>query len=276
VEKKSVIIITNGYSSFISNLHTARIVEIIGVLDCAGDKKLENYVHGKNIPYKTLIQQDKELQKWIKEKNVSLIIVYKMPFLLKKEVYSIPKYGSINIHPSLLPQYRGPNPWFWIYFNMEKESGVTIHRIDEREDHGEVLAQTKFDIKLGVNLKELQSIVEIKSIFLLKELLPKIETIKGKSQDSYFSSFKAYNVANYKLIIDINKIDVANLWHLLRGFPWLIPILYSNFKHKGKYKIKSYVNNIFENENIGNVKEDESNIFLYCKNGIIEVQKYRK
>lgn len=273
MKKLKIIIITTGYSSFIPNLHTAEIADIVGVLDCADDTCLKKYVDERNIPYNILIQQNQELQEWIKNKNAHLIIVYKMPFLLKKGIFSIPKYGSINIHPSLLPQYRGPNPWFWIYFNKEKESGVTLHRIDEKEDHGDILTQAKFDIELGACLNDLQSIVETKSISLLKEILPQIGTIKGKYQNSFLSQFRVYGNIDYKSIVDINNIDVVNLWHILRGFPWLIPVLYSDLECEGEYKIKGFTNQYYRDSDIGNIEKDESNIYLYCKNGIIEVLK---
>lgn len=273
MEQIRAIIITTGYSTFIPILYAAEIVNIVGVLDCVGNKELNKYVEEKNIPYKILIHQNHELQEWIKTKGAHIIIVYKMPFLLKKEIFTIPKYGSINIHPSLLPQYRGPNPWFWTYYNMEKESGVTIHRIDEKEDHGEILAQAGFNIKLGACLNDLRSIVETKSVLLLKKILPEISIIKDNSKKSYNLTFRAYNTKDYKSIIDIKKIDGINLWHILRGFPNILTTLFPHIKNYQKIEIADFTVQPIADKHIGSLKEDESNIFLFCKNGIIKIMK---
>lgn len=71
------------------------------------------------------------LERWIRDLNPDLICVYSISELLRENIYRIPGYGTINLHPSLLPKYRGPNPYFGILLNAEPESGVTIHYIDE-------------------------------------------------------------------------------------------------------------------------------------------------
>src|SRR5207247_1228061 len=49
--------------------------------------------------------------------------------------------GILNLHPSLLPKYRGPSPTFWEFWHREPEGGVTIHFIDEGEDTGDIVGQ---------------------------------------------------------------------------------------------------------------------------------------
>lgn len=67
--------------------------------------------------------------------------------ILKKEVIKIPKMAALNMHPGLLPKYRGIWPNFWKLHNKEKFAGVTIHYINEKIDAGDVIAQIKFPIK---------------------------------------------------------------------------------------------------------------------------------
>ena len=86
-----------------------------------------------------------------------IIIVYSMSSLLPRDIFCIPKYGSLNIHLSFLPEYRGPDPLFWQYLNFELSPGVTVHCIDEGEDSGRVLAQTRIDIEPGATPRALES-----------------------------------------------------------------------------------------------------------------------
>jgi methionyl-tRNA formyltransferase len=70
-----------------------------------------------------------------------LLVCNGFPWRLPGEVLRVPRLGAINIHPSLLPQYRGPIPIHWAIRNGDRESGVTVHRMDETFDTGEVIAQ---------------------------------------------------------------------------------------------------------------------------------------
>ena len=217
-----VLIITNGFSSFVSKLDSISQLSVVGVLDCISDKRLESYSERENIPYKILKEQNDQLIQWVKEKTPDVIAVFRMPFLLKKEVFSIPKYGSLNIHPSLLPKYRGPNPWFWVYYNMERESGVTIHRIDEKEDCGDIILQQKIEIPFGTDLSKLrEESVEIGTNLMIKVLCG-IKEMDFIHQPIVSPTLRARNVFNYNSLIDWQTWPVVRLWHLICGFPEII------------------------------------------------------
>lgn len=80
----------------------------------------------------------------LKGQQVDLIVVACYGKILPKEMLKIPKYGALNVHPSLLPKYRGPAPVPHTILNDEKETGVTIILMDEEVDHGPVLASREF------------------------------------------------------------------------------------------------------------------------------------
>lgn len=67
--------------------------------------------------------------------------------ILKRELISIPKHGVINLHLSMLPRYRGCYPIAWAVINGEKETGVTLHYIDEGIDTGDIISQQPVEIK---------------------------------------------------------------------------------------------------------------------------------
>ena len=66
--------------------------------------------------------------------------------ILPKRLLEVPRSGAVNVHPSLLPKYRGPVPTAWALLNGEKEFGVTLHLIDEGVDTGDILAQEVHEI----------------------------------------------------------------------------------------------------------------------------------
>jgi methionyl-tRNA formyltransferase len=76
-----------------------------------------------------------------------LMVVSTFNQILSKNILSIPKLGVINIHPSLLPKYRGPTPTVWVLMNGERETGVSAHFIeDERIDSGRIITRSKLKI----------------------------------------------------------------------------------------------------------------------------------
>ncbi|MFH1680398.1 MAG: formyltransferase family protein [Candidatus Eisenbacteria bacterium] len=66
--------------------------------------------------------------------------------ILKKEVFSIPRLGCVNLHSGKVPEYRGAAPAFWELYNGETSVGITIHRVTERVDEGAVLMEELFPI----------------------------------------------------------------------------------------------------------------------------------
>ncbi len=75
----------------------------------------------------------------VKEWNPDVIVVAAFGQLLPKEIIDMPQYGCLNIHASLLPKYRGASPIQQAVINGEKESGVTIMKMDEGLDTGDML-----------------------------------------------------------------------------------------------------------------------------------------
>jgi methionyl-tRNA formyltransferase len=65
---------------------------------------------------------------------------------LPPELLTLPRLGSVNSHPSLLPRYRGPNPLYWHFINNETQGGLTMHRMDAEFDTGPILVQRAIEI----------------------------------------------------------------------------------------------------------------------------------
>lgn len=85
----------------------------------------------------------------LEKHRVDLIVVAFFNQLLKRPVFEAARLGAINIHPSLLPRYRGPAPLFWMFRDGEEDGGLSVHRIDAGEDSGALLAQQRVPIAFG-------------------------------------------------------------------------------------------------------------------------------
>lgn len=73
--------------------------------------------------------------------HCDLFIVAAYGKIIPKEILEIPRYGVLNVHPSLLPKFRGPSPIESVILSPENHTGVTIMKLDEELDHGEIVAQ---------------------------------------------------------------------------------------------------------------------------------------
>jgi methionyl-tRNA formyltransferase len=122
-----------------------------------------------------------------------LVLCLGFPWKIPVDALEVPKYGWMNGHPSLLPDYRGPSPVSWAIRNGEQEIGFTFHRMDPELDTGAILAQGTVEIGDEHSWEEL----EPKLVGLVVELLPtalgRIEAgDPGDTQEgegSYFSFF---------------------------------------------------------------------------------------
>lgn len=83
-----------------------------------------------------------QIQAW----QPDLIISNYLNQLIKRPLIDLAKCGVINIHPALLPRHRGLFPYFWVITNREKETGVTVHWVDEKFDTGQLLLQEKIAV----------------------------------------------------------------------------------------------------------------------------------
>ena len=93
------------------------------------------------------------LKKEIQEAEFFVVAAY--GGILPKELVDLPAKGVLNVHPSLLPKYRGPSPERFTLLNGDKETGVTVMLLDEKIDHGPILAQEEFVIPEGIHHEEL-------------------------------------------------------------------------------------------------------------------------
>lgn len=92
----------------------------------------------------------KKVREFIQSLEPDLICIAFFNQLLKPNILALPKLGTLNAHPSLLPEYRGPSPLYWMFYDAIEEGGLSLHRVDAGEDSGEILFQERLPIPLGI------------------------------------------------------------------------------------------------------------------------------
>ena len=132
-----------------------------------------------------------ELQEKKELKEAELFVLSAYGNILSKELIELPSKGVLNVHPSLLPKYRGPAPERFALLNGEKKTGVTIILMDEQVDHGSIVAQEEFVIPQDMKHEELHTkLGEIGGELLVKTLPLWLKgKIKPKEQDHSKATF---------------------------------------------------------------------------------------
>jgi len=160
----------------------------------------------KIIPFLQLLRPD-----------IGCVTIY--PWLIPAEALTVPKYGFINCHPSLLPNYRGADPFFWQFYTMERLGGVTIHQIDEGEDTGDIICQQSFPIELGWELAQFRTVITRVSQELMVSALNQISagTAERVPQRHLPSPVHARSVRPDEPLVNWVEWPIERVWHLLRG-----------------------------------------------------------
>ncbi len=102
--------------------------------------------------------------------------------IIPPEIFNLPKHGTLNIHPSLLPKYRGPSPVQTAMLNGDTKTGVTIMKLDEELDHGEIVATTNYQLPTTSSSEEAHTALFKLGAALLIKILPDYLADKIKSQ----------------------------------------------------------------------------------------------
>jgi len=156
--------------------------------------------------------------------NAQLFIVASYGKIIPKAVLDIPTKGSLNIHPSLLPKYRGPSPLPSVILADDKHTGVTIMKIDEQMDHGPIVAQKLIDIDEWPTYEDFEEMMAISGAQLLIETIPRwiAGDLKETPQDHTAATFTKKIVKEDALIAldDVNADQYLNFRKVQAYHEW--------------------------------------------------------
>ncbi len=176
-----------------------------------------------NIPYLSIKKASEALPR-IQEEKAALGVLAYFGLLLPKALLETFPQGIINIHPSLLPKYRGATPVQSALLSGETETGVTIIRLDEQMDHGPILAQEKEAILPTDTTETLHKRLFQKGTAMLEQLInPYLENkITLQPQNDANATYTKRSFTRQDGFIDLeNPPEATELDQMIRAYyPW--------------------------------------------------------
>ena len=210
----------------------------------------------------------------LKDLNADLFIVVAFR-MLPREVWSLPKYGTFNIHGSLLPEYRGAAPINWAIINGETKTGVTFFFIDEKIDTGATLLYKKCVIGEHETVGDIHDKLMRLGAKLTIDTCDALfsESITPKKQKHSPNLKEAPKLFKNNCRLDWTKTTVEIHNHIRGLSPY--PVAWTTFISNGKEQIikiyKAEFTIIEHNEEIALIKADKNHLNIYTKDGIINI-----
>lgn len=304
MEKLRILLITQGVSRLVGPLFESEH-QVIGVLesmprDYDGSKNksilvrilkkiystvkkqdvfLPDFCRKKNIPYNFIWKKNStEIADWIESLNPDLIVVFSMSQLLKDDILKIPRLGVINLHPSFLPSYRGANPDFWQYHDMEMKPGVTVHYVNAGEDMGDIIYQERVSIPLGTKSPaRLDKLIGKLGVSLMLKAIDAIAQGNAPRipQPAQSPTPRARNLKpeEHTQIIDWQHWPIERVWHVLRGTElWLNAITPPNGLLAGqRWSIQEYEKTEIPQGTLGKIGKYDNRKCVFTKDGVIYI-----
>jgi methionyl-tRNA formyltransferase len=147
--------------------------------------------------------KDEEAQR-IRDYHPELFVVVSFGLIVPRWALDLPAIGPVNVHPSLLPLYRGPSPMQWAILNGDEKTGITLIIMNEKMDEGRIIYQEHIFIKKGENMIDLSDRLSVRVAEILPEIVDRIDT-RGMMEGTE----QKHEDATYTPIItkEMGKID---------------------------------------------------------------------
>lgn len=161
-----------------------------------------------NVPQEVCIEAIQQVQP-------DVILVSCFGRKLTDEILSIAPLGCFNLHPSMLPSYRGPVPLFWQFRAGEETFGVSLHRMTEAIDAGPIIAQRRVSMPDGINNLQASELITEAYVELLPDFLRALSTglLVEALQDEALASYQGYP--------DVEDFTVSTEWSARRIYNFM-------------------------------------------------------
>ena len=177
----------------------------------------------RNIPFiKPESLNGKNIKNLLYEKDADFFIVADYGKIIPSSLLSIPKCLALCVHPSLLPRYRGPAPIEFAIINDEKETGVTIFKINEQVDAGDIILQSKTAIEDKDNFFSLSKKLADNGAAILIEAIGRINnsdyTLTPQNESLVVLTYKLHKTDG-KISWNHSALSIRNLIRATSGWP---------------------------------------------------------
>lgn len=227
----------------------------------------------KHIPvFQPETLRDKTTQQDVKTQSADVMVVVAYGMLLPETILNIPRLGCVNMHPSLLPKWRGAAPIQRAIAAGDRETGVSIIKMNQKMDAGPILQQEKYDLSGTETSGELHDQLSQLGARLLLTTLNQLEknNIVPIPQDDKQATF-ARKIEKQEAMIDWKK-SAVDIFNQIRAFnPW--PIATTHLLNQSLRIFKAAVSNKKTNVQPGTFLGFENNaLCIATGNGILEIQ----
>lgn len=186
--------------------------------------KVVDFCKENNIPFVTSNLKDNETIERIKKLNPTVAVLASYGSFIPDEVITLFENGIINIHPSLLPKWKGPSPVQYSLLNGETQTGVTLIKLDNQIDHGPVLSQRPYNLTGNETSNDLLSILFETGSEMVNEQIEKLEKGEKLSEtpQDHAKETWSYHIKKKDGMIEINNPpDREKLKNMIKAFyPW--------------------------------------------------------
>lgn len=237
------------------------------------ESEVKKYAIEKNIPvYQPVkLRKNEEILNILKEINPDVIVVVAYGKILPQEILDIPSKGCINVHGSLLPNYRGAAPMQWAIINGEKVTGITTMYMDAGMDTGDMILKEEVEILDEDNFETIHDKMKIAGAKLLIRTLEKVEdgTIERVKQPEEGTIAPMISKEMTKIDLNKNARDIFNFVRGLSPFPGTYMELEDGKRYK-VYKV-SYKEEEINGLNGQIIEVTKKELKIKCNNGYISI-----
>jgi len=201
-----------------------------------------------------------------------LFVLSSYGYILGTQLLEVPKLGGINIHPSLLPKYRGAAPIQRAIMAGEKNTGITIIMMDEKIDHGDIIFEKEITIDPDDNYVSLQSRLSTLGVEIITQVLRSVESgnYKRSKQDEGSKSY-AKKISKEETIIDWQQ-SAAMISNLIRA---LSPKPGARTKFRGKELQIIKAKPCGKKIEPGKINIDKRQVYIGTGNGSIMLEQVK-
>lgn len=213
-----------------------------------------------------------EVQEKITNLKPDIMVVTSYGKIILENIFNIPPFKTINVHPSFLPELRGPSPIQYSLLEGRQKTGVTLIIIDKEIDHGPIVSQEKLDIAPIDTFNTLeQKLADLGAEMIIRDI-PKyiagnIEPINQNHDKATFTK----KIEKQDGEIDWNKSaqEIYNTWRAFIRWPGIYMFLGDIRLNLKKVKIAK---NISARE-VGKIFSQDNRLFISCGDGTIEIEE---
>jgi methionyl-tRNA formyltransferase len=214
-----------------------------------------------------------DLEAQLRAFDADLAVVCCYTRRIPTELVAATRLGGINLHPSLLPRYRGPDPLFWIYKHGERQTGVTIHRVDSGLDTGPILAQQSINIPVGKPGNQLWNLSADRGAEMLVSLLSNDDVLEssGREQSEVDATYFSWPDAR-ALLVKPEQWEAWRLFHFARG---VVPFGYAPIIDLGSSHAR--VTRALDYVDLSHGLRDDDDVadVVRCRDGIVRLELER-